>query len=453
LLNSYGVFDLFWYVFYQGLSPNGLKNITLLKKYFKSKSMKKIIIYSIFLHLFIMSINPIFAQNSAQKFPAGVWRAVLQLEKTTLPFNFELSYKNNVAEVYFINGEEKLAADKILIEGDSIKIPLQLFDTELVATIKDKTITGEWRRYGLGKPYQVPFTATLQKFRFFENPQTNSNFSGTWEVDFLNDKGESSEKAVGIFKQNGTNITGTFLTTTGDYRFLEGNVNDKTLYFSTFDGSHAYRFEASLEADGTLKGDFFAGKSGYQAWKAKRNDKATLPDANSLTFLKQGYENLVFSLPNLEGKTVSLTDEKYKGKVIIVQLLGSWCPNCMDETAFLSPYYNKHKKQKKYKDLEIVGLAFERSPEIEVAKLRVGKMIQRFDIQYDVLIGGVNDKQKAAEVLPMLSSVLAFPTTIFIDKKGKVRKIHTGFSGKATGEHYTKFTDEFNLFVEKLLNE
>jgi thiol-disulfide isomerase/thioredoxin len=429
--------------------------------------MKKILNIILYYILFMLSSQISYTQN----LPLGVWRAVLQLEETTLPFNFEVSKSNDKIVVEFINGDEKLLADNLIFVGDSIKIPLQLFDTELVGVIKDKQLIGEWRRYGLAKPYTVPFVASLGSYRFTENPNTTAkvltNFSGTWEVDFLNEKGESIEKAVGIFKQNDTNLTGTFLTTTGDYRFLQGNVNDKMLYLSTFDGSHAYRFQASLENDNTLKGEFFAGKSGYQTWKATRNEKATLPDANSLTFLKEGYDKLAFTLPNLESQNInqniSLADEKYKGKVVIVQLLGSWCPNCMDETAFLSPFYNKHKKDansnnsnnkdKIYKNLEIIGLAFERSSDIEVAKVRVQKMKQRFDIQYDIAIGGVNDKQKAAEVLPMLSAVLAFPTTIFIDKKGKVRKIHTGFSGKATGEHYTKFTDEFQLFVEKLLNE
>jgi thiol-disulfide isomerase/thioredoxin len=411
--------------------------------------MKKIPFFVFTYILFFM----LFWNSNAQTLHLGMWRAVLQVEKTTIPFNFYLSKKDATLQVEFVNGEEKLATDKVEIIGDSIKIPFYLFDTELVGIYKDNKIVGEWIRYGLASAYRVPFEAIPATYRFFEKPQTTANFTGTWEVDFLNEKGESTEKAVGIFAQNSTNITGTFLTTTGDYRFLSGNVQASTAYLSTFDGSHAYLFEATLETDSIIRGKFFAGKSGFQTWKAKRNPQAKLPDANTLTFLKEGYDKIAFSLPNLDGKMVSLADEKYKGKVIIVQLLGSWCPNCMDETAFLSPFYNKHKKQKKYKDLEIIGLAFERSPEVATAKVRVEKMKKRFAIEYELLLAGINDKQKAAEILPMLNAVLAFPTTIFIDKKGKVRKIHTGFSGKATGEYYNKFTDEFAIFIEKLVNE
>ena len=53
----------------------------------------------------------------------------------------------------------------------------------------------------------------------------------------------------------------------------------------------------------------------------------------------------------------------------------------------------------------------------------------------------------------MLNHVLSYPTTIFIDKKGVVRKIHTGFNGPATGEKYTEFKTEFEGFVGELIDE
>ena len=53
----------------------------------------------------------------------------------------------------------------------------------------------------------------------------------------------------------------------------------------------------------------------------------------------------------------------------------------------------------------------------------------------------------------MLNKIISYPTTIFIDKKGNVRKIYTGFSGPATGEAYTDFVKETTEFVEMLLRE
>jgi thiol-disulfide isomerase/thioredoxin len=132
-----------------------------------------------------------------------------------------------------------------------------------------------------------------------------------------------------------------------------------------------------------------------------------------------------------------------------VQIMGSWCPNCMDETNFLSPWYRKNRER----GVEIIGLAYEKNPDFSVSAPKLKKMITRFGIEYNVLLAGQNDKAKASLTLPMLNRVLAFPTTIFIDRNGKVRKIHTGFSGPGTGEYYTQFVEEFEQFVDKLVAE
>jgi len=151
----------------------------------------------------------------------------------------------------------------------------------------------------------------------------------------------------------------------------------------------------------------------------------------------------------VNGKTVSLTDEKYQGKVVIVQLLGTWCPNCMDETRFLAPWY----RQNRDRGVEVIGLAYERKDDFQYASERVKNMMEKLDIDYEVLIAGTNDKQKASKTLPMLNEIAAFPTTIFIGKDGKVKKIHTGFSGPGTGQYYEQFKEEFNTTVNELLSE
>jgi thiol-disulfide isomerase/thioredoxin len=256
---------------------------------------------------------------------------------------------------------------------------------------------------------------------------------------------------VGIFEQKGNDLTGTFLTTTGDYRYLAGTVQQDSMYLSCFDGTHVYLFKSRISNKGnTLTGGFWSSTGSYETWTATRDDAAALPDANSLVYLKKGYDALAFTFPNVEdGKPVSLSDERYKGKVVVVQLMGSWCPNCMDETKFLAPWYQKHKDR----GVEVVALAYERSPEFAVSAPKLLKMKDRFNIDYEVLLAGINDKEAAAQTLPMINKVLAFPSTIYVDKKGKVRRIHTGFSGPGTGKYYDEFVEEFNLFIDKLLAE
>ncbi|QMU29949.1 peroxiredoxin family protein [Adhaeribacter radiodurans] len=383
----------------------------------------------------------------------GMWRAVLTISNQELPFLMQVVKQQDGKTVaYLINGEEKILLDEISIDGDSVKIPLHIFDADLKAHINDQQdgMKGKWTRYHLEEPYQVSFSAKLgQDYRFSKKPKPATyNYTGKWDVLFKYDDG-TEEKAVGVFEQQGNQLKGTFLSTTGDYRYLAGEVDKEELRLSTFDGSHAYLFKAKPDDTNKIKGDYWAGKSGYASWTGVRNEKAVLPAADTLTYLKKGYSKISFSFPDLNGQKVSLNDEKYRNKVVVVQLLGSWCPNCMDETKFLAPFYENNKNR----GIEIIGLAYEQSPEFEQAKPRVERMRDRLQVGYDLLIAGSRDKDEAAKTLPMLNHVLGFPTTIFIDKKGDVRKIHTGFSGPGTGKYYDEFVQDFNQTIEKLVNE
>ncbi|GAB4334320.1 MAG: hypothetical protein OHK0038_11280 [Flammeovirgaceae bacterium] len=390
----------------------------------------------------------------------GIWRGVITISgKKELPFNFEIFEKDSLKKMVIINGDERLEVDEVVQVGDSVWMKMLIFDTEIKGVVRENEITGIWvknafkntTKNGIPSPYELPFKAKFnEKRRFLDetNPE-NLDISGKWSVSFMNENGEINN-SVGVFQQNNNRLTGTFLTTTGDYRYLEGVVTNKQLKLSCFDGEHAYLFEANIQDSNIIKqGDFWSGKSGHEIWEGKKDSLAALPPAESLTFLKKGYDKLSFSFPNLEGKKISLDAPQFKDKVVIVQLFGSWCPNCMDETQFLAPFYKKNKDR----GLEIIGLAYERSSKFEKAKQQVERIRQRFGVEYTMLIAGTDNKLDASKTLPMLNQVLAFPTTIFIDRKGIVRRIHTGFSGPGTGVYYEKFVEEFNVFVDKLLSE
>ncbi|ARS37816.1 peroxiredoxin family protein [Pontibacter actiniarum] len=382
----------------------------------------------------------------------GTWRVSLQhAEGKEIPFIMEAEEQNGKTVLYLVNGEERILVDDIEQQGDSVKIGLHIFDADLIAKVDGGKMAGRFVKNDTATPYAVPFTAEHgRENRFAANPAPAAyDFDGKWEVVFSDKEGNNSYKAVGVFEQQENHVTGTFLTETGDYRYLEGQVDGSELKLSTFDGNHAYLFTATPTGDNTLSGGFYAGMNGYEQWAAKRNPHAELASADSLTFLKPGFETLSFTFPNLEGEQVSLSDDKYKGKVVVVQLLGSWCPNCMDETNFLAPYYDKNKDR----GLEIIGLGFERSPEFDKAAARLQKMKDRMDVNYDLLVAGISDKEAAAKALPALNHVLSFPTTIFIGRDGKVRKVHTGFSGPGTGKYYEEFVADFNKIMEELLAE
>jgi thiol-disulfide isomerase/thioredoxin len=409
--------------------------------------------------------------SAAALLTPGPWRGELAIQGQQLPFLFEVKTEGGKPVVYLINkglnGEERLRCDEISAAGDSATIKLHVFDAALVvrADGKDK-LKGAWVKYDAKTPYRVPLVALSippheANYIFFSESKLGMMPSGipdggaTYNVLFKDEEGKTYP-AVGVLKQDSV-IRGTFLTTTGDYRYLAGNAvfADKKWHIrmSTFDGSHAFLFDAPLEAPGatkSLKGDFYAGKTGHETWTATLDPKAKLPDADTLTYLKKGESRLNFKFPSVaEGGSISPTDAKYRGKVVVLQVLGSWCPNCMDETAFLAPWYAKNKAR----GVEVIGLGYERSSEYAKAAPRLRKLKERFDIGYDLAVAGVANKDSVAKSLPQLAKFLAFPTTIFLDKKGAVRSIHTGFSGPGTGKYYDEEIANFNRTVDKLLKE
>jgi thiol-disulfide isomerase/thioredoxin len=389
-------------------------------------------------------------KETANQLKTGIWRGTIEIQGQQLPFNFEVVNDDKGGyDIYIKNADERLLLDEIAIKNDSIDIGLHIFDANIKAAINGDTLQGEFIK-NYEKDYNIPFLAVYgQNYRFEKaKDQTDvPDFNGKYDVTFV-DKSDTT-KAVGIFKQIADSVTGTFLTSTGDYRYLQGNVVNGMMQLSTFDGNHAYIFTASKLADGKLSGEYYSGKTGMEFWTAEKNENAALPDAESLTYLKKGYEKIEFSFPDVNGKAVTLNDDRFKNKVVILQLFGTWCPNCMDETKFLKPWYDENSKR----GVEIIGLAYERKPDFNYASSRVKKMIEKYDVKYNFVIAGTNDKALASETLPQLNKVVAFPTTIFIGKDGKVKKIHTGFSGPGTGLYYDEFVQHFNETVNELLSE
>ena len=411
--------------------------------------MKSIKLYHIVI-LLIMVISLSCTQKSTDEIRLGKYRAVVTTAGGDLPFFFVLKNENGINSAYLMNGDETIKIDSVHIWKDSLSLYLPAFNSTITASPSNSILAGSLTLVKANAVLQIiPLKAEQNSsYRFFPKPESNINVTGRWSAIFTEDDG-STYPAVGEFHQNASDLNGTFLTPTGDYRYLEGQVKDSTIYLSTFDGGHAYLFKAKLDKSNKLKGGYWSGLKYHESWTAFRNEDAKLPNPDSLTYLKKGYNKFNFSFPDLTGKMVSLSDKKYDGKVVIVTLAGSWCPNCHDEARFLSPFYNKYHSQ----GLEIIALMFENYNDTTRAISQIKKFQDKFDIKYDLLLAGTNDKDLASKKLQMLNRVLAFPTTIFIDKQGRVRKINTGFSGPGTGEHYIKLTDEFTRFVEKLLSE
>jgi thiol-disulfide isomerase/thioredoxin len=373
----------------------------------------------------------------------GKWRGVFKIKPgVEVPFNFELVDKGaGKQNIVFLNAEERFEGGPVIQKGDSLFVKLNQFDNEFAFKIYKDSLSGFLRKQdGTGIPLAV-VAEPGKNYRFkASNKAPAGNISGKYDVVFKGQDG-NDEKAVGVFKQEGNKIT-------GDSRYLEGIVDGNNFYLSSFIGLSPAFFSGSLSSDRNLAGNVISVR-GNQPFTAVPNENAALPDANSLTFLKEGYKTLDFSFPDVNGKKVSLGDEKFKDKVVILTITGTWCPNCVDEASFIAPWY----KENRNRGVEVIGIHYERQTEPEYVKKVLGRFRERFDIQYDQVIAGTTAKKDIAESLPALKNFISFPTTIIINKKGEVAKIHTGYSGPATGKYYTDFVEEFNKEIDELLKQ
>lgn len=424
---------------------NITKRLTLQKK-------KLDIIKNIFLALTLATVSIFISchpEPEAQLPTTGKWHANLELKKgVSLPFLFHLNQIDSTWTMTIVNGEEEILLEDLIFSSDSLKVTFPVFESALNFKIIDEnTLKGEWVNYYKSNDYKLSITAKLGAKNRFDLVGPVRSVAGKYEVVFSPDTDEEYP-AIGLFKQNGSNVTGTFATETGDYRHLEGVVTNDSLKLSTFDGSHAFLFKAAV-SDSILAGTFWSGSHFKENWTAKINPQAKLRNADSLTYLNPGFEKMSFTFPDATGKMVSLEDKQFKNKPVIVQIMGSWCPNCLDETRYLSSLYKKYNSS----GLEIIALAFERTTNKEKALKNLKNLKVKTGADYTILLGGATRDDKAEEKLQMLNHVMSYPTAIFIDKSGEIRRIHTGFYGPSTGNYYEDFTAKTEKLVEVMLNE
>lgn len=367
-------------------------------------------------------------------------------DEQEIPFIFKVTSPVRL-EVY--NGDEVISVDEISYADDSVTINMPVFDSFIKAKVEENgSLKGYFSKPGAN--YKVPFYAEVGTERFTVAEEPTVDITGGWEVLFGNDSTDQNSWAKGVFEQEGHKVTGTFRTPTGDYRFQEGVMDGNQLKLSSFDGVHLFLFTATV-TDSTLNGQFYSKNSWKEAFAGSRNDAYELLDPESLTTLKPGFESISFSFPDENGHPVSLTDDSFKNKVVVIQIMGTWCPNCLDETRYFVDYAKAHNEQ----PLAFVGLAFEYAKTDSACFAAISRLKKSVGVDYPILLAmnGSEDRKTASDKIPELSRIMSYPTSIIIDKQGKVRKIHTGFDGPATGDKYIAYQNEFDHFIQRLIAE
>lgn len=395
--------------------------------------------------LFI-SANALLAQSVSLK--TGAYNARLQLNQTTaLPVRLKVEKHQKSKVLIISNAEERIVLKATKKVGDSLVFSFPNFDSELrVVATKKRHLKGYWINFNKANNYRIPFEAHLQS-NTTEPVAPVTDIGGKWEA-YFSPQTPDQEMAVGLFNQTGNTVTGTFLTETGDYRFLEGVIEGSSFYVSCFDGSHAFLMTGSVDQE-IIQGTFYSGKHYQTTWSASRNESFELSNPDSLTFLKENESQVKFTLQDLAGNNYSYPNTATEDKVVIIQIMGTWCPNCMDETKYYKELYATYHSQ----GLEIISIGYEAADTFEEQATKIKHLQERHKLDFTFLVGGKANKGKASQDFAMLNEVISFPTTIFIGRDGNVKRIHTGFNGPGTGKYYTEYVEKTNALIEALLAE
>lgn len=437
----------------------------------------RVLCLSYFIGIILIQQSCITIPNQHSGLPPGIWRGVLYIQEYNdiivtegrnelvtrdvdyeskskfIPFNFEIRYDAaGSAQMTIHNSSEQIQFKDIKIGkdrrtgDDTFRIDLLPYDACLKGVFEEDKMRGYY--VVMDKTdYFMTFEARYgQAHRFSKIPSPGDHqVNGNYQTVF-SDTSQNPYSAIGEFRQTGQRLEGTFLTETGDYRFLDGQISGDRLSLSCFDGAHAYLFEAKVRNDSLVNGIFYSGKHYKTTWKAFKVEHGVLNNPNSMTTMVSS-EPMHFLFETPESKIIDFENAEYKNKVKIIQILGSWCPNCRDESVFLNQYLNEHPNP----ELVVIGLAFERYPD----RLKAMEQIQRYkntlNLKYEIAYGGKSNKDSASAALPQLSGIKAYPTTLFVDRNNQVRKIHSGFNGPATSL-FEKDKQEFHNTVQQLLN-
>jgi thiol-disulfide isomerase/thioredoxin len=382
--------------------------------------------------------------------PTGTWYAKL-LPTKEHPVEFEIRISSKAGSLFavLINGSSETPFTSASWNGHVLVLEQAHYDAKITAERKGEGLAGTYTRTTAAGLAEVPFAATKATPLVPPAPKAGASVEGTWGIELA--AGSDIEKLTGIFRQTGGSVTGTMLSTTGDYGALHGTFDGENLVLMTFDGVHVYRFQAERLPDGSLAGDFRSRTNPPAEWRAKKLDASQaetfLPGAFDIVKPKNSGAPYAFSFADADGKPVTSGDARFAGKPVIVAFMGTWCPNCNDEAPVLRDLYARYAP----KGIEIVALSFEYTDDLPRNRRQVKRFIERYRIPYPVLLAGTTRAPNDSPAMAPLEGWQGYPTTLFLDRRHRIVKIHSGFDGPATGERFTKLKKEMEETVEALL--
>jgi len=379
----------------------------------------------------------------------GRWDAQLTVNGALIPFRLDISRDGATLKGTLYNGDDKEFTTKASFQNGTLVLNQEHYLTKIVATLKDGQLQGKIQMRG----DQGPEGSAFEAKRHVDAPAAASDapsIAGNWIVPFESNKGEKAWRF--IVKQSGPDVTAAILRVDGDTGALTGTFHDGKWVLSHFDGSRPYLVEVTPARDGSLAmvqkggGPRTGNLTAYREDVAQAKSLPAPSDYTTHTTMKDPNEVFAYSFPDVNGKVLSNNDPKFKGKVVLAIVTGTWCPNCHDEAQYLVQLYKKYRDQ----GLEIVALDFE-EPEQQDDLARVHAFMKQYGVEYTYLIAGA--PAEMWEKVPQAVNLNTWPATLFVGRDGRVKHIHAGFAAPASGEFNTQLKQEFTSTIEKLLAE
>lgn len=412
--------------------------------------------------LALLQLTPVVTAQAASspKLTNGIWQGVAKVRDTEIPITIRLTSNGSKVETSFLNGPadhpEVSPASSVKFDGTHLVASFDYFARTLDATLDGDSLTGTYGPPQSAKHSAPPATFTAKHVDKQSDPASAANapnIAGSWEIATTSNKGEKAwELRVDAPSGKSPVIKAAIQRIDGDTGGLWGTWNGTAYTVAHFNASGGAAYSITPQADGTLNvksllGGVHGSSPDLVARKPEEARKLNLPaptESTQQTTVKDQKVPLAFSFPDLSGKVVSNTDPEFHGKVVIVAIGGSWCPNCHDEAPLLVDLYKRYHS----KGLEIVNLDFEQGdPETDTSRLKA--FIQHYGITYPVLLAGTTDQLN--EKVPQGENLNCWPTAFFVGRDGLVKETHAGFAGPGNTAGHVALKNEVTALVEKLL--
>ena len=372
----------------------------------------------------------------------GLWDATVNVEGTLIPFKLQLAQDGSGVRGVFFDGERPInPSNRGSFQAGRLQLAFDSYATRLDARLQNGALRGTYASPTLTYAIEA---RPARPVVYGKGP----GIAGDWLIANPNSKSEKAWRL--IVQQKADRTYATILRVDGDTGTLSGGFQNGLYRLSRYAGERPGLLEMSPQKDGSLDIRLVDDDFGKQMLKAYRPDMAAkrgvaLPaDPARFTGVKDKNEPFRFAAKDFAGKTVTNADPRFKDKVVLVNIMGSWCPNCHDEAPFMEALYKKYHS----KGLEIVALDFEKPDQLP-NPWRIKAFIKKYGLTYTVLLAG--DRANVLKVLPQTVNLKAWPTTFFLGRDGKVKIVHVGFTSPGSGAHDTKLKADITREVEGLL--